>query len=450
MVEEQNNPEKRKRRRAKRPRKAGGEGNAARGGGGDMAQGEAREPRPGKTVDDGQPDLFETLESREKSKPNASPSSPPQPHVPGSRKASDTERPRRRSFLRRRRRDEEDAARHFAGAEATPTAADASGAPSDETSAPAESAEESGTSPSAVGDVKEGRLPPKKAPRVSESDESVVVEPVMAEPDPPYASDVEHDEDLEAESSPSRLLLSAFLGIVRLVLTTAVVIGVIGIVSFYVVKSYVGGQEVAVPILLGDTLDEALEKLKPDRLYLQLDRREYSDEVARGRILGQFPAPHTTVKARSPIKVVLSDGPYRRRAPELVGLTDIIAGVELRKVPGMDLDVGERSFVHWPGTKKGDVIGQDPPAGTPVRRGSRIHLLVSMGPPPVFFEMPDLEQKTIQEARIALGEMHLTITDIREVDQPGFRRGVVVTQSPRPGQRVSRSTPIILTLATGL
>lgn len=240
------------------------------------------------------------------------------------------------------------------------------------------------------------------------------------------------------------------LAALQLVATTLLVFALVGAASYFVLKAYVGGREVAVPNICGLTLERALEKLKPRQLYLELDRHRYSDAVPRGHIVAQFPSPGVKVKARTPVRVVVSQGAARVRAPSLVGMNEVKAGVTLRAVEQADLDVGKIARIYDDAVPEGFVIAQEPPPGTPIRRGSRINLLVSLGPRPVYFQMPDLREKTIQEARVALGELGLAIAEVREVNWPGISRGIVVDQEPRPGARVSRRDPIILTVASGL
>jgi len=243
-----------------------------------------------------------------------------------------------------------------------------------------------------------------------------------------------------------RVLLAAF----RLVATTLLVLGLIGAVTYLTLKHYVSGREIKVPNICGFTVEEALEKLDPTGLFLNLDRREYSEAVPRGNVIAQFPSPGMKVKTGTPVRVVLSDGAVRVRAPNLVGMTEINAGVAVRSVAQADLDVGDGAFAYSTLVKKGAVIAQDPPPGTPTVRGSKIKLLVSLGPRPVDYTMPDLRNMTIQEAQAILSAMQLTLAPPRYVDHEGAERGMVVTQEPGSGKRVVQGSTVILTLATGL
>ena len=236
----------------------------------------------------------------------------------------------------------------------------------------------------------------------------------------------------------------------RLVATTLLVFGLVGAAAYMTLKIFVSGHAVKVPNVRGITVEEALEKLGSADLLLKLDRREYSEAVPRGNVILQFPTSGTKVKANTPVRVVLSDGAVRVRAPNLVGMTEINAGVAVRSVAQADLDVGQRAADYSTKIKKGDVIAQDPPAGTPIMRGSKIKLLISLGPRPVDYTMPDLRNKTIQEARTSLGAMQLVLGEVREMDHAGAERGIVVAQQPSPGRRVSSGASVILTIATGL
>ncbi len=241
------------------------------------------------------------------------------------------------------------------------------------------------------------------------------------------------------------------LGLIRLALTAALVMGLIGGASYFIVKSYVGGPEVQVPNVLGVTVEEALEKAKTANLFLELDRREFSEAVGRGNIMAQAPAPGVKVKQRTPIRIVVSDGSVRVRVPNVVGLTEIKAGVAVRSVPNADLDIAEPvARAYSPTVKRGDVIAQDPPAGVPIIRGARIKILVSLGPYPADYNMPDLRHRTVQEARAVLGAMQLTLGEVREVERPGAARGVILDHHPGPGSRVSPGAAIALTIASGL
>jgi beta-lactam-binding protein with PASTA domain len=247
-----------------------------------------------------------------------------------------------------------------------------------------------------------------------------------------------------------RAVFLVLLAMVRLVVTTVLVLGLVGAAAYMTLKFYVGGREIKVPNVCGVSVEDALEKLDSASLLLKFDRREYSEVVPRGNIVAQFPAPGMKVKTGTPVRVALSDGAVRVRAPNLIGMTEINAGVAARATAQADLDVGPGATVYSPKVKKGDVIAQDPPPATPIMRGSKIKLLVSQGPRPLDYSMPDLRNKTIVEARASLSAMQLILAEVHEMDHAGAERGLVVAQRPDPGKRVTAGASVILTIATGL
>ena len=247
-----------------------------------------------------------------------------------------------------------------------------------------------------------------------------------------------------------RSIVAFFVAIFTLITTTILVLGLVGAAAYVTLNFYVSGHEVMVPDIRGVTPVEALERLGPNGLFLELERREYNEVVPRDAIAGQFPSPGMKVKSGTPVRVILSDGAVRVRAPKLIGMSEINAGVAARSLPQADLDVGPNAVNYSNKVRKGDVIAQDPPPGTPILRGSKIKLLVSAGPKSASYSMPDLRNKTLHEARAALSALQLTLGPIREADQAGMERGIVLAQQPGPGKRVAPGASVVLTVASGL
>jgi serine/threonine-protein kinase len=274
--------------------------------------------------------------------------------------------------------------------------------------------------------------------------------PHSPEPPPALAEVFGKEGALIQRRRYGRAAVLILLAIFRLVATTLLVLGLVGAAAYMTLRFYVGGREIKVPNVCGSSVEDALEKLDSAGLLLKFDRREYSEVVPRGNIVAQFPAPDTKVKTGTPVRLVLSDGAVRVRAPNLVGMTEINAGVAVRSVAQADLDLGPGAADFSPKVKKGDVIAQDPPPGTPILRGSKVRLLVSRGPKPADYNMPDLRNRTIQEARTTLAALQLLLGEIREADQAGADRGIVLAQQPGPGTRVMPGGSVILTIATGL
>jgi serine/threonine-protein kinase len=90
----------------------------------------------------------------------------------------------------------------------------------------------------------------------------------------------------------------------------------------------------------------------------------------------------------------------------------------------------------------GEVVAQDPPAGSNVRRGRSIHLLVSSGP--AIRTVPDLIGKTRRYAQVELTQAGLRIGETVVVAVPATAEGEVVACRPRAGSSPGRDSRVDL------
>jgi serine/threonine-protein kinase len=141
---------------------------------------------------------------------------------------------------------------------------------------------------------------------------------------------------------------------------------------------------------------------------------------------------------------VLSLGPQSVSIPEVKDLSLRAAQVELLR-RGMQL--GEISSVYLPGTLPDTVALQDPAPGTTNVQSPHVNLLVSLGPRPPAFAMPDLTSLTAAEAEAKLGTAELKVAKITPVTNAAAAAGTITNQTPPRGQRVDATTTIELEVA---
>lgn len=199
--------------------------------------------------------------------------------------------------------------------------------------------------------------------------------------------------------------------------------------------------EVQVPDLENLTLEQAEKALKPAGLTLSRAGERFDPSVPRGFILAQDPPAATPVRGNRRVLVTVSLGEEFSSVPELFG--------ESRRGAQLLLD---RAGLRLGGTTRAPndevgqdlVAGSDPPGETVVPRGSAVALLVSTGPGPEEFVMPDFTGREISGVR-------------RQLEGLGFRVlvppaapsvGPIVSQSPPAGSRVTADAQIVLQ-ATG-
>ena len=102
-----------------------------------------------------------------------------------------------------------------------------------------------------------------------------------------------------------------------------------------------------------------------------------SDVVPAGDVISQDPASGASVGAGSAVDLVVSSGPALILVPDVVGLSQASAEAA---IVNAGLSVGTRNFIGSNTVPAGDVISQDPLAGTSVAPGGVVDLDISIGP----------------------------------------------------------------------
>lgn len=125
--------------------------------------------------------------------------------------------------------------------------------------------------------------------------------------------------------------------------------------------------------------------------------------------------------------------------PAVVGFDEDLARVELAQA-GFEMEVVERPFDRSP---EGTVLGQTPEAGTMLRSGETVQLVVSSGTEEI--ELPDVTGLSSSVAKAQLEQLGLTVRlTPMPSDQPS---DTVLAQNPSPGAVVHTGSIVNLTVA---
>jgi eukaryotic-like serine/threonine-protein kinase len=127
--------------------------------------------------------------------------------------------------------------------------------------------------------------------------------------------------------------------------------------------------------------------------------------------------------------------------PSVVGQDESAARRQLDDV-GLDVRKEDVADAARP---PGQVVDQDPPMGTKVRKGSAVTIRVSTGPPEV--DLPDVRNRTLDVARQTLEAAKFSVRTQFEPNER-VRENVVVDQDPRPG-RARQGSEVLLTVSSG-
>ena len=200
------------------------------------------------------------------------------------------------------------------------------------------------------------------------------------------------------------------------------------------------GSEVKVPDVVRMRAAEAEEQLAGLGLGIKIEDRVFSS-LPVDAIIRQSPKPGEGVKRSQRVHVVLSLGGQKSSVPKLEGESLRSARIELLQ---SGLQVGHLSSVHLPGTEADNVVQQSPGPQSAVLRGPRVDLLVSLGSAEVAWVMPEFTGLTLAEAERRIAVAGFVLSNLTPVMGPPEAQGIILSQSPARGTRVTEGTKVEL------
>ena len=225
-----------------------------------------------------------------------------------------------------------------------------------------------------------------------------------------------------------------------LLLAAVALFGGFLIVNLVLMPSFTGqGAEVHVPEVIGLSEREAERLLASEDLKLSKISEQWSPDVPRGFITEQDPPAGGLVKRGRRISVIVSLGAQGTSVPLLEGVTARQAAMLLENA-GLKLGNTARAYADDVG--KDLVIASDPPGETLVQQETAVDLLVSLGPVPRSFVLPDLSGHDASAAARGLRDQGIAVS-VRE-SRGSQKSGAVNAQDPPAGRRVAPRDSVIL------
>ncbi len=243
--------------------------------------------------------------------------------------------------------------------------------------------------------------------------------------------------------------ISTLNGLFILAVAAALIWAVAFLLFAYVwLPGFVAGEEVAVPDdLIGLSYKEAVERALDVGFRVDYAKTTYqhSAEMPFGYIISHTPRPGQKVKATRALVFTVSNGPEMVSAPDIVGYSEREAESQI-KTAGLRL--GAAAYAYSDAlVEAGKVIASTPQSGDAVESGSKIDILVSLGPRRIQVRMPNLIGKEFTEAEAILAERGLRIGDVKiGIDPSRPRRPIALSQEPAPGEMTYQGAFVRLTL----
>ena len=256
-------------------------------------------------------------------------------------------------------------------------------------------------------------------------------------------------DDAELEEAPrGRRVSPATIVLVALLVA---LIGAVGVFGWKLFGPDAAADTVAVPSVIGFKEEAAVSQLQAAQLIPKVERVAGPAE-GKGTVTAQDPVGDTQVLVGSTVTITINSGPPNAAIPTgVVGMKQDKA-VEALKAAGFtkvdvlpapaDLDTADLA--------EGQVVKVAPEEGTTLATDQTVTIYVASGRATIPDSLVGMTELDARNALAALGYTNVTSNYVEVGDEPlSYARGQVVTTSPAVGTAVTKSTAIVLYLATG-
>jgi beta-lactam-binding protein with PASTA domain len=233
--------------------------------------------------------------------------------------------------------------------------------------------------------------------------------------------------------------LQTNLPVLALMVLVLIVAGLLSAMT--AMRFAIRGSEVEVPNLIGLTERSANRILVENGLTLTLDGRRFSEIVPESLILAQTPEPGSSVKRDRSVRVLLSLGPRQYAVPDLGGSSLRSSQLLLNQ---RGLSVGNTLYSHTDSGEASTVVFQTPEAGDLGAADPAVDILVSLGSSAQYFVMPRLIGLSGDEIITRIRRAGFRLGEVVYSQQSGVDGGLILSQQPSAGYRISRNDIISL------
>lgn len=257
-------------------------------------------------------------------------------------------------------------------------------------------------------------------------------------------------DDAELEESPRSTKRVSGATVVLVTLLVAL-IGAVGVFGWKLFGPDAAADTVAVPSVIGFKEEAAVSQLQAAQLIPKVERVAGPAE-GKGTVTAQDPVGDTQALVGSTVTITINSGPPNATIPTgVVGMKQD-AAVEALKAAGFtkvdvlpapaDLDTADLT--------QGQVVKVAPVEGTTLATDQTVTIYVASGRATIPDSLIGMSELDARNALAQLGYTNVTSSYVDTGDEPlDYERGQVVTTSPGVGTAVTKSTAIVLHLATG-
>jgi serine/threonine-protein kinase len=200
---------------------------------------------------------------------------------------------------------------------------------------------------------------------------------------------------------------------------------------------------VTMPNLVGKSLDEATQMLQDDNLALGNVTKQKTDAQPKNTVIDQSVVKGTQIPPQSAVDLVIAV-PIPKVAVPDVSSGCLTLDAAQSTLQDHDLQVGTTLQGTSDTCQQGEVIGQDPPAGTEVKPNTLVTLTVASGPSTITVADYTCQTFSAAQNKISHAGLDPAFGGTKPVlpQCPGTNR--VVDQDPAPGTQLRPGDTVTL------
>jgi eukaryotic-like serine/threonine-protein kinase len=197
-----------------------------------------------------------------------------------------------------------------------------------------------------------------------------------------------------------------------------------------------GLGEAIIPDVKGKSAADARKELKEADFKVDVSRL-HSDRVREGFVIATVPPTGTKLEREETVTMQVSSGPKLVDVPSVIGLDKDAADTQIR-----DAGLNPHFQKQESSQPAGQVIDQDPAAGSTVRRNSTVTVVVSSGIGKV--TVPNVVGESSDEAKGDLAAAGLGARVVKQTTDDPNANDQVMNQEPTAGARLPRGEAVTI------
>ena len=194
----------------------------------------------------------------------------------------------------------------------------------------------------------------------------------------------------------------------------------------------------------GKTLEEAIAMIEAEDFRAILSDTMYTNKVAEGIVVDQYPKPNMKVKTGRTVRLKISTSEKLVFIPNLIGQSLRSAELVLQQA-GLLIDTVYSEYN--PEYPKGTIAWQYPKANNTMKKGFGIQVTLSKGLPPDFYQVPNVIGLSLNQAKEYLAKARLKVGKISYHEDQDLVPYTVLDQSISEGTVLDRPMNINLVVS---